>query len=308
MADALAGPPLWFRAARAAIRRLPAGRFRVFNRLARHVPLPPFADRLNDGGLLYRCDLRHLIAREICLTGRYAPTEGTLVRASLPPGGTFVDVGANIGYFALVGAALVGESGRVVALEPDPRMAAELRQNLALNGLGRVAVLEVAAADAEGEATLKGYAEEGGNWGVSTLSPAASPLGRPAFSVRCAPLDRVLDEAGVGAVDLVKVDVEGAEARVLRGMRDGLRTGRYRRVLVELHPWEFDDFAAELQAMDDEMVRAGYRGWLVDESMEDERRGYYGAVPRPRLRPLVPREVVGRWPHVVWTLPGSELA
>lgn len=310
MADVLAPAPPWFRAARAVIRRLPAGRFRAIELLARSRPLPPFADRLDEaaGGLLYRCDLRHMIAREICLTGRYAPAEGALVRAALAPGATFVDVGANIGYFALLAAARVGERGRVVALEPDPRMAEAARENVALNALRQVDVIPVAAAEAEGEAALAGFAEHEGNWGVSALASGAAAQGRPTFTVRCAPLDRVLDEAGVGAVDLVKVDVEGAEHRVLAGMRDGLRTGRYRRVLVEMHPWEFADFAAELSAMADAMTAAGYRGWLVDETADETRRSYYGASVLPRLRPLVPTEVRQTWPHVLWTLPGSEVA
>jgi FkbM family methyltransferase len=310
VSDSLAPAPLWFRAARSVIRRLPAGRFRAIDLLARSRPLPPFADRLDAGAgsLLYRCDLRHMIAREICLTGRYAPAEGALVRDALAPGGTFVDVGANIGYFALLAAARVGERGRVVALEPDPRMAAAVRENVALNGLRQVHVVPVAAAEAEGEAVLAGFAEEEGNWGVSALSGGAPADGRPSFTVRCAPLDRVLDEAGVGAVDLVKIDVEGAERRVLAGMRGGLRGGRYRRVLVEMHPWEFADFAAELGAMAEEMTGAGYRGWLVDETPEEARRGYYGASVRPRLRPLVPAEVRQAWPHVLWTLEGSELS
>lgn len=308
MTETLSPAPLWFRAARAAIRRLPAGRFRAFSLLARLRPAP-FADRLDGaGGLLYRCDLRHLIAREMCVTGGYAPAEAALVRASLALGGTFVDVGANIGYFALLGASLVGESGRVVALDPDPRMAAAARENVALNRLRNVSVVQVAAADAEGEATLRGFAEDGGNWGVSTLSDGAAADGRPSFTVRCAPLDAVLDAEGMGAVDLVKIDVEGAELRVLRGMRTGLRAGRYRRVLVELHPWEWADFAGELAALDAEMRGYGYRGWLLEQTAEDARRAHYGASAPIALRSLDTTQVAGDWPHLLWTLPGSEPA
>lgn len=308
MADALAPPPAWFRAARSVIRRLPAGRFRAFNLLAR-AGLPPFADRLAaaDGGLLYRCDLRHLIAREICVTGRYAPTERALLRASLAPGGTFVDVGANIGYFALLGATAVGAGGRVVALEPHPHIAAELRANVSINRLPQVSVLELAASSEAGTATLAGFREDG-NWGAAKLSEDSGDADVPAFPVRCAPLDAILDDADVGPVDLVKIDVEGAEPRVLEGMRDGLRAGRYGRVLVELHPWEYADFGAELEAMDGAMRAAGYRGWIVDPGDGDARRGYYGADVAPALRPLVPREVRGGWPHALWTRGGGEPA
>lgn len=309
MSDALPLPPLWFRAARGVVRRLPAGRFRAFRLLAR-IPIAPFVDRVQaeNGSFAYRCDLRHLIAREICVTGRYAPAETALVRASLAAGGTFVDVGANIGYFALLGASIVGPTGRVVALEPDPRMAAALRENVAMNALGRIDVVETAASDVTGTATLTGYSVDGGNWGVSSLaSTPPADAGAPSFTVTCAPLDSVLDVAGVDTVDLVKVDVEGAEPRVLRGMRDGLRARRYRRVLVELHPWEYADFSAELAAIMEEMAAFGYRGWLVDGSESDTRRSYYGRPVTPGIRPLVAGEVdPASWPHVLWTLPGLE--
>lgn len=306
MDDALRPAPVWFRAARAAIRRLPVGRFRAFNLLAAAAP-PPFADRLGPqaGHLAYRCDLRDMIAREMCLTGGYAPLEAALVRAVLPAGGTFVDVGANIGFFTLLGAARVGPAGRVVALEPHPEIAAVLRGNVAMNALPHVQVMEVAAADAPGTAMLAGF--EGGNWGVSTIAHGSAE-GAPAFPVRCAPLDAVLDEAGVSTVDLVKVDVEGAEPRVLRGMRDGLRAGRYRRVMVELHPWEWADAQAQFGEMAEQMRTAGYQGWLVEESAEAARRAYYGAHAAPSLRPLGADALQGAWPHVLWTLPGMEPA
>lgn len=307
MADALAPAPAWFRAARAVVRRLPAGRFRAFNLLAR-APLPPFADRLGRqaAGMAYRCDLRDLVAREMCLTGGYAPLEAALVRATLPAGGTFVDVGANIGFFTLLAAAKVGAGGRVVALEPHPGIADVLRQNVAMNGLPHVRVMQVAAADTGGRAVLSGFAEDGGNWGVSSL--AGAPGGGPGFDVRCALLDELMDEAEVASADLVKVDVEGAEHRVLRGMRDGLRAGRYARVLVEMHPWTYGDFATELGEMVEEMRSAEYTGWLMEESRTAIRRAYYGVPAVPGLRPLDPSAATGTWPHVLWTLPGREVA
>jgi FkbM family methyltransferase len=300
----LASAPLWFRAARALVRRLPAGRFRAFNLMAR-TPLPPFEDRLGPeaGRLRYRCDLRHLIARETCLTGRYAPLEGALVRTSLGVGDTFVDVGANFGYFTLMAAAEVGRAGRVVAVEPDPRMVAELAANVALNALDRVTVVAAVASDRAGTVRLSGFREEGGNWGVSSIVAAVD--GGVSMDVPCAPLDTLLDRADVDGVALVKVDVEGAEGRVLAGMREGLRRRRYRRVMVELHPWLLGDYAAFWREVDGAMRAAGYRAWLLDGSSAAVRRTFYGAPPVPRLDPvhLLPE---GEWPHVLWAAPGAE--
>jgi FkbM family methyltransferase len=309
MADALRPPPAWFRAARAAIRRLPAGRFRAFERLSR-IDLPPFEDRLAEdvGGARYGCDLRNVIAREACLTGRTAPAETAALRASLPPGGTFVDVGANWGYFTLVAAHAVGPAGRVVALEPDPRMHAELAANLARNGIRNVTALAVAASHQAGEATLAGYAEADRNRGVSSL--VAAPAGdAPSFAVRTAPLDDLLDEQGIESVDLVKVDVEGAEELVVRGMARGLADGRYRRILVELHPGQHPDPARLGETMYGMMNGAGYRGGWIDTGPDAEREALYGrAASIPRLRDVRGDEPLGSWPHQLWTLPGMEIA
>lgn len=309
MADALRPPPAWFRAARALVRRLPAGRFRAFERLTR-IHLAPFEDRLaaEVGGWRYGCDLRNVIAREACLTGRTAPAETAVVRASLPSGGTFVDVGANWGYFTLAAAHAVGDAGRVIALEPDPRMHAELAGNVARNGIRNVAVLAVAAFDRAGEATLSGYAEEDRNRGVSSLvaAPSADAL---RFTVRTAALDDLLDAEGVDAVDLVKIDVEGAEELVVRGMARGLAAGRYRRVLVELHPGQHPHPERLGETMYETMTGAGYRGVWIDTGPEAERDALYGrGDARPRLRPVRGGEPLGAWPHQLWTLAGMEIA
>src|SRR5437867_7825119 len=140
------------------------------------------------GGWGFRCDLRDSIAREVCFTGRYEPQETALVRAILRPGMTFLDVGANWGYFTLAAAHLVGETGRVVSLEPDPRLFAVLRANLADNRLGHVVALPVAAAEQPGWLTLAGYDEEDGNFGLSRLVTRAA-TGARAFRVAARPLD-----------------------------------------------------------------------------------------------------------------------
>ena len=303
MADLLPRPPLWFRAARAAVRRLPAGRFRAFERLSR-APLPPFEDRLaaEVGGWRYACDLRNATARETCLTGRSAPAETAALRAALPRGGTFVDVGANWGYFTLAAADAVGPEGRLVALEPDPRLAAELRGNVARNGIRNAIVLEVAAAEREGDAVLAGYAEADRNRGVSSL--VAAPAGAAArFTVATAALDDLLDAHGIGTVDLVKIDVEGAEELALRGMARGLAGGRYAAVLLELHPTQHPDPARLGTTIHEMMSAAGYRGGWLETGPRAEREALYGrGAPRAPLAPVTGGEPLGPWPHQLWTL------
>jgi tRNA G37 N-methylase Trm5 len=121
------------------------------------------------GGGFFRCDLRDSIAREVCFTGRYEPQETALVRALLGPGMSFVDVGANWGYFTLLAAHQVGRSGRVISLEPDPRLFPVLADNIAVNHLSQVTALQVAAGSESGSLTLAGFDEAGDNFGLSRV-------------------------------------------------------------------------------------------------------------------------------------------
>ena len=146
--------PAWVRISAAVIRHLPVGRYRAMHMLPR--PNSAFLMRMPDdvGGYPFRCDLRDIISREVCFTGTYEPQETTLVRAILRPGMTFVDVGANWGYFTLLAASLVGTTGRVLSLEPDPRLFSILQENVGRSGLDHVTPLQLAAAHQAGILSL----------------------------------------------------------------------------------------------------------------------------------------------------------
>ena len=256
------------------------------------------------GAYRYACDLRDGIAREVFFTHGYAPQETALVRALLRPGHTFLDVGANWGYFTLLGAHLVGPHGRVVAFEPDPRLFRTLAWNLRANALSRVRALPLAAADRAGAFTLAGYEPGQANRGVSSL--VAVPTGAT-FTVRGTRLDDALDAEGVDRVDLLKMDIEGGEKAALEGMAGGLARGRYRRVLVELHPGVHPRGAALLDDVAAAFGAAGYRGWSVDSSHAATRRAAYrrSGDAASLLRPL-DAGAGDPWPHQLWLAAGEE--
>jgi len=104
------------------------------------------------------------MARQVFFTGTYEPPETMVIRRMVDPGGTFVDVGANWGYFTLMMAEHVGSMGRVVAVEADPRIYAILERNAALNDLPQVRVVHAAAAAESGLLSLIGFDEHEGNW------------------------------------------------------------------------------------------------------------------------------------------------
>jgi hypothetical protein len=139
------GPPLHVRALRALIRRVPRGRYALLSKLA--PARGRFEARLADdiGGATFACDLSDQLSREACFTGLYEPPFTRVFRQHLRPGAVAVDAGANWGYFTLVAATAAGPSGRVIALEPDPRQFSMLARNIRLNAFTQVDALQRAA-------------------------------------------------------------------------------------------------------------------------------------------------------------------
>jgi FkbM family methyltransferase len=147
------------------------------------------------------------------------PTQLLLMKA-LRPGDIFVDVGANEGMMTLLGARLVGESGRVLSFEPNPKVAAILKRNLRRNAIANVELHEMGLSDAESELEL--FVPEI-NTGQGSF--AQSDDGDAGSSVTC-PVrigDAVIGERNPR---LIKIDVEGFEGHVLKGLRKTIERAR----------------------------------------------------------------------------------
>ncbi len=266
-------------------------------------PTPPFWAYAGRGVGEFRfvCDLRDGTAREVCFTGLYERRETAVVLALLKPGSTFVDVGANWGYFSLAAAGVVGLTGRVVSFEPDPRLFAMLEANVAANGFGNVQTIRAAAAASKGELQLTGFEENDGNWGLTRVSDTNRPAD---FTARATPLDEELDRLGIGPVDLVKMDIEGAEDLALEGMAAGLRVGRYTRLLVELHPTLLAKRGLNAESVIEGLLAVGFRAWVIDGHQAAYRRAAYAARidPVSVLTPWTPGLALGPWPHLLFAM------
>ena len=294
-------PPLWASLSATIIRRLPLGRYRVMNWLCRGSSAR-FVARFpgSDLGLRFECDLRNGLAREVFYTGSYEPPETMLIRRLVDPGGTFVDVGAHWGYFSLMMAEHIGSLGWVVAIEADPRIYAILERNFALNDLPQVRVVYAAAAAESGRLSLIGFDEHGDNWGTSRIAGGSGPVSA-SYEVPARSLDELLDELGLDAVDLIKIDIEGGEALALAGMSAGLRRGRYRRLLLELHSVQLAEHGTNPAAIIEGLLEMGYRAWVIAHSSADVRRAAYarGQPADSFLRQLRWPEPLDAWPHLV---------
>lgn len=146
----------------------------------------------------------------------------------------FVDVGAFTGLFSLVAAA-ASPTVRVAAIEALPSLFERLRAHVALNGWeARIELFALAAAERDGEAVF--HVPEAELTTQASLAPPAPGEGpRRGINVRTARIDGLAESAGWGPVDLVKIDVEGAEPQVLAGMR-GILTRDRPAVILEVNP------------------------------------------------------------------------
>jgi FkbM family methyltransferase len=159
----------------------------------------------------------------------YNLEELDFLRAHVPRGGAFVDVGANVGTYALALAQHVGESGSVIAIEPHPVTHARLAFNRTASGYQQVRLVAAAAGSADGELMIE---TDGGNLGASHIV-SGEPQSN-AIKVRALRLQRILDDAGLTHVDALKIDVEGYEDRVLTGFfREAPQSLWPRAVVIE---------------------------------------------------------------------------
>jgi FkbM family methyltransferase len=172
-------------------------------------------------------------SRSLFLTGTFEPNELVWVSQVLEKGMTFIDVGANMGVYAMFASRLVGDSGTVVALEPSTRDFQRLAFHVGLNNLERVRCFHVAASDDNGQASLKVATNQ--HSGHNTFGTFAWPNIELAAEeiVQTRRLDALVSEQRLERVDLIKIDVEGHELRVLNGAVETL--ARFRpRILLEV--------------------------------------------------------------------------
>jgi FkbM family methyltransferase len=154
------------------------------------------------------------VGEAIARNGVYEPETADLIARLLRPGMCFLDIGANVGQYTLLAADLVGSKGSVIAFEADPSIAEILRENVMINDLSQVTIEDVALAEEDGSATFHIAAARYA--GSGSLAAGRHASGRT-VTVPTRRLDRLLTERHVDRVDLIKIDVEGAELDVLRG-------------------------------------------------------------------------------------------
>lgn len=188
--------------------------------------------------------------------GAYEPAMAARLAAHLKPGGTFVDIGANEGYFSVIAAGLVGRDGRVVAVEPQERLSPVIRRNVRLNGADQIEVIQAGIADRRGEAMLNVSPDI--NSGTSSFHrPTRYAL--PRQSVPLMTLADLLSRARLERADLVKIDIEGFEHEAVTGSPVVFDERRIGALALELHPSILEARGLSAEAIRVFLREHGYR-------------------------------------------------
>lgn len=243
--------------------RLPdhPGKWRVVNALLRGGKM----DRIHRGrtylarrrGLLWQLDTACWVQRTVFYTGEWDGDELRLALAHVPANGVFLDVGAYFGWYAL-NVARERPRARVIAFEPVPSSQALLEENRARNRLPNVRLARAAVGAEAGEAEME--LPPTANGGSARLAAGDGAAERRRVPVTT--LDATVEAQGLVRVDLVKIDVEGAEVEVLRGAAETLRRHRP-RLLVELNPTALRARGAEPAELLARLDELGYASWEV---------------------------------------------
>jgi FkbM family methyltransferase len=173
----------------------------------------------------------------VWLLGEWEPSVTQFIQGLLGPGAGFVDVGAHQGYYSLLASQVVGPNGHVFAFEPEPFNFSRLSENVGLNNATNVTAVRTAVGDYTGRAILHTAGVRGS--GSHSLAPNVDPILAKTVGqveVEITTLDAYFQDRGWPRVDVVKMDVEGAEMAVLSGMQMLCRRNPNLSVVLEFFP------------------------------------------------------------------------
>ena len=200
-----------------------------------------------------------VITPYLLVFGVWEPGLTSILRERLRPGQTFVDVGANVGYYTLLAAKLVGPTGRVIAFEPVPAEFELMRRGVEANGFRRGVELEQEALSNK-RGALDLYLSPV-NKGNNSIVPTR---GESHVSVPAITLD---EDLGAGThVDFIKMDIEGGEGFAFEGMQQTLRGNPAIELDMEFEPWSLEHAGYSPRHLLDLITGDGFILHMIDEN------------------------------------------
>jgi len=207
------------------------------------------------------------IAPHLIMDGYWESWITKLMAQIIVPGFTCLDIGANFGYFSILMSELSSPSGTTFSFEPNPRIVSLLRATSFVNG-GKIEVIEAAVSDVKGDAVLTVNDRE---LGGGTIKPNELIAGRSQVNVPVISVDDFVKEKQLHRIDLIKIDVEGIEPLVFKGMQQTIADNPDIHIIVEYSPSLYPDAAAFTQYLFSEFTVCQVKDFveLIELSEQD---------------------------------------
>jgi FkbM family methyltransferase len=230
----------------------------LIRRIAREVNYRVPVDARLGNGMTLRLVWTDEVGVEVITKGFYELDMVRVFQSIVGPNMVFFDVGAQVGQYTLLAAA----AGAVVhSFEPDPATYRLLEHNVRTNRLTNVHLNSCALAEVSGDAIF--YPSTPENIGKGSLRTQSNFSGA-AFPVACLTLDDYVQRHGIDHIDLIKMDVEGAELHVLRGASKTLSASRKPRLLIEFLDSTLDLFGDSCAKLAEHLQGAGYKLFRIE--------------------------------------------
>ena len=224
---------------------------------------------------------RDILERDFLLLGRIYEKETTLLFLKmLRRGMTVVDLGAHVGYYTIIAAKLIGEEGRVYAFEPEANNFNSLSRNVEINNLTNVILIQKAVSDKNGKERFYIDAFDSGR--CSFLIPQFQRI-KSSVYVPTVTLDEFFFQKGI-QIDLLKMDIEGAEVKALRGAKRLLTERRIRTIIFEFFPEALQSQGASPRELWNILTSYEFKIYQIEEN---------GELSETTLEKALKREKVG---------------
>ncbi len=200
-----------------------------------------------------------VVSLSLILNGVWEEYETELFKRNLRLGDTVIDVGANIGYHTLIAAEIVGNNGQVYAFEPDPKNFGILKRNVEVNGYKNVTLVNKALSNKNGVGKL--FLSEEDNHGDFRIF--GSDDDRKSVDIELIKLDSFFGSR-IPKINVIKMDVQGAEALVFKGASRTLKSNKRLKVFTEFWPRALRQSGSSAKEYSDVLVKNRFKIYEID--------------------------------------------
>lgn len=229
-------------------------------------------------GLKMTGNTKDLVDCHLFVFRQWEPVITDWIKDNLRQGDTFLDAGANIGYYSLLASEIVGKSGNVISIEASPTIAKRFKRNVEQNNCSNIRVINVAISDHAG--TIKLYQGPPGNPAETTTIERGFEL---ECEISCSPLSEMIDIKEFAKVRILKMDIEGAEWKALQGMKPLLANSHPELELItEVTFTGKDDSDGEAAKIINFLAEFGFNAYRIENEYTFAPYLRQGKAPRPR--------------------------